>query len=181
MRKSFTLIELIVVIGIIAILSGLGASAYNGFQQAARDTRRKNDLKTITNALNAYYADNGVYPPSVNSTRPTCTGYCHVKSVDTQPWISGLVPKYIEELPVDPINLPTGDNRPWLAENYGYTYGNVSPDGQQYDLTTRLENTSDQERSEAKNYRMGYSGSTYWNTLFPASGGQVYELSPNRY
>lgn len=183
MRKSFTLIELIVVIGIIALLSGLGASAYNGFQQAARDQRRKNDLDTITKALNAYYAVHGRFPSAQNADI-TCTDgtCCHVKSTATQPWIEDLVAEdFIEELPVDPINLPTTDNRPWLEGNYGYTYGNLSSDGQKYDLTARLENTSDPDRSELKNYRGACGAATWiWNTTF-TTGGQVYELSPDRY
>lgn len=177
MRKSFTLIELIVVIGIIAILSGLGASAYNGFQQSARDTRRKNDLKTITSALNAYYANNGRFPPPSSA----CTsGCCHVKSTAGSDWIAALVPDYIEELPVDPINKPTSDNQPWLNSNYGYTYGNLSTDGQTYDLTTRLENAQDPDRSAVKDYIAGTGcGFTWhWNTIFSGEGTQVYELSP---
>src|SRR3989344_5445664 len=153
MRKSFTLIELIVVIGIIAVLSALGASSYSGFQKNARDTRRKQDLKTITSALNQYYAANN--------------------------WIPALVPTYIEALPIDPIN----NGAPSWTETavyYSYSYGNVSPDGQQYDLTTRLENTQDPDRCAIKAYRWWYTTTpNYWCTNGATYSPQIYEYSPN--
>lgn len=172
MRKSFTLIELIVVIGIIALLSGLGVSSYNGFQQAARDSRRKADLETITNALNAYYSVNGRYPPAGTCTPggPTC--YVHSYPADND-WIPALVPAYIEKLPVDPVNNAA---QPWASTNYSYTYGNVSGNGQEYDLVTRLENENDPDRCEVKLYRFGYNGANQWCGNY---SGQLYDISPN--
>ncbi len=173
MRKSFTLIELIVVIGIIAVLSGLGASAYNGFQQAARDSRRKNDLETITKALNAYYAVHGRFPPV--GTNPYGTSWVYVYSHPEDPeWIDQLVPEFIEALPVDPIN---NANRPWLLDstNYSYAYGNVSLDGQEYDLTARLENQADPDRCEVKQYKLHWTRVDWCGSHSP----QIYEHSPN--
>lgn len=172
MRKSFTLIELIVVIGIIAVLSGLGASAYNGFQQAARDSRRKNDLETITKALNAYYAVHGRFPPAGTNAYGTNTYvYSYPENIA---WIPQLVPEFIEALPVDPINNAA---TPWhhTNVNYSYSYGNVSSDGQQYDLTTRLENTNDPDRCEVKDYKWHWTRIDWCGTY----NTQIYEFSPN--
>uniref|UniRef100_A0A7C4R3W1 Prepilin-type N-terminal cleavage/methylation domain-containing protein n=1 Tax=candidate division CPR3 bacterium TaxID=2268181 RepID=A0A7C4R3W1_UNCC3 len=63
-EKGFTLIELLVVIAIIGILAAIGLSALTSARKKARDSRRKADLREIANALELYYADNGVYPSS---------------------------------------------------------------------------------------------------------------------
>ncbi len=174
MRKSFTLIELIVVIGIIALLSALGVSSYSGFQQTARDSRRKADLEIITNALNSYYAANGRFPPSA--------GWVYSTS-GANNWIPGLVPTYIESLPIDPINVvenASGGAGPWNATyaNYVYAYGVVSTDGQQYDLNARLENTSDPDRCGAKNYYFHWNPKQLWCGSYTT---QIYEVSPNSF
>lgn len=62
--KSFTLLELLVVIGIIAILVGLGTMSYSTAQKKSRDAKRKSDLKTIQNALEQYYSICGYRYPS---------------------------------------------------------------------------------------------------------------------
>lgn len=49
--KGFTLIELMIVIAIIAVLSIIGITIYNGQQLNARNNRRKEDINAIANAL----------------------------------------------------------------------------------------------------------------------------------
>lgn len=49
--SGFTLVELLVVITIIAILSVVGLTLFNGAQISARDARRKADVDAIANAL----------------------------------------------------------------------------------------------------------------------------------
>ncbi len=61
-KLGFTLVEMLVVISIIAILSSILAGGYVNSQKSARDTARKINLKSISDALNSYYADYGVYP-----------------------------------------------------------------------------------------------------------------------
>jgi prepilin-type N-terminal cleavage/methylation domain-containing protein len=64
-QKGFTLIEILVVIGLIAILMSLAVLSYSTTQKNARDARRKGDMKTIQNAFEQYYSDNaGKYPTS---------------------------------------------------------------------------------------------------------------------
>ncbi|MCS7093386.1 MAG: prepilin-type N-terminal cleavage/methylation domain-containing protein [Patescibacteria group bacterium] len=65
--KSFTLLEMLVVIGIIGILISLGVSSYSTAQRKSRDAKRKSDLKIIQNALEQYYSIcGGKYPSSIN-------------------------------------------------------------------------------------------------------------------
>ena len=92
-KKSFTLLEMLVVIGIIAILLGLGAISYSTAQRKARDAKRKSDLKTIQNALEQYYAVCGYqYPTPQGSSFSNI--YC---SSPTQ----GILPT----VPVDPKTI----------------------------------------------------------------------------
>lgn len=67
-KIGFTLLEMLVVIGIIAVLIGMGAVSYSTAQKKARDAKRKDDLKTIQNALEQYYSICGFqYPTPVNN------------------------------------------------------------------------------------------------------------------
>lgn len=78
-NRGFTLLELLVVIGIIAILIALGAVSYSSAQKKARDTKRKSDMKDIQNALEQYYSvcgfsypnpDSGKVPSQINCATP---------------------------------------------------------------------------------------------------------------
>ncbi len=70
MRKAFTLLELLVVIGIIAVLLGMGAVSYSTAQKKARDAKRKSDLQTLQNCLEQYYSynNNFKYPMSADDS-----------------------------------------------------------------------------------------------------------------
>ena len=56
-KKSFTLIELMVVVFIVALLASLVVVQVNRSRIAARDARRISDLSSISSALAAFYAD----------------------------------------------------------------------------------------------------------------------------
>lgn len=73
-KLGFTLLEMLVVVGIIAILVGLGSVSYSTAQKKSRDARRKADLKAIQNGLEQYYSICGFsYPASGPSTNIICT------------------------------------------------------------------------------------------------------------
>lgn len=66
MRKAFTLLEMLVVVGIIAILVSIGTSSYSTAQRKARDAKRKSDLSSIKNGYEQYYSIcNFKYPASL--------------------------------------------------------------------------------------------------------------------
>jgi prepilin-type N-terminal cleavage/methylation domain-containing protein len=65
-RKGFTLVELLVVIGIIALLAGILLPAVNHMRRSAQITGQKADFQSIASAMNQYVADFGDYPRNGN-------------------------------------------------------------------------------------------------------------------
>lgn len=64
--KAFTLVEILVIVGIIAILSAIAIPNVIRARINANETAAKATLKTIANALENYYAVNTEYPTDVN-------------------------------------------------------------------------------------------------------------------
>lgn len=61
-QSGFTIVELLIVIVVIGILAGLVVTTFNGIQQKGRNTERQTDIKALHGQLEAYYAQNGMYP-----------------------------------------------------------------------------------------------------------------------
>ena len=61
-KRAFTLIELLVVISIIGLLSSIAMVSLNGARAKARDVKRMNDLKMMSDAIERYNLDNNGYP-----------------------------------------------------------------------------------------------------------------------
>src|SRR3990167_9188554 len=77
LTRGFSLIELIVVIAIIGVISGLLLPNFMGARERARDTTRKSDLKQLQKALEAYRQDqNPVAYPTVNGGSGNALGTC---------------------------------------------------------------------------------------------------------
>lgn len=77
---AFTLLELLVVIGIIAVLVGLGTFSYSTAQKKARDTKRKGDLQAIHNGLEQYYSICGFTYPTPNGSSSFTSIICTAPS-----------------------------------------------------------------------------------------------------
>jgi len=63
---SFTLIELLTVMAIIAILAGLILYAGSGVMLKAKRSRASSEIQAMSTALEGYKTDNGIYPPASN-------------------------------------------------------------------------------------------------------------------
>lgn len=104
-HAGFTLIELIVVMGIIAVLAAIVIIAVNPARQLAqaRNSTRSSDVSTIHKAINQYRTANaGALPPGLTTTpKAICKGPsgCAADAID----FSVLVPTYITDVPRDPV------------------------------------------------------------------------------
>jgi general secretion pathway protein G len=94
---GFSLTEIIIAIALIAIFITLPALAFTNYLKQSRDEKRKTDINKIQSALEAYKAENGVYPEDLEKL---------------------IEEGYISEIPADPMNgqqVPGGD----LTEQFG--------------------------------------------------------------
>ena len=127
-NKGFTLIELLVVISVVSLLSSIVLSSLNSARSKARDTKRKQDLIQLRTALEAYYADNGVYPLPLSGYTggnptggiySTClSGASGATASGANAYIQGLVPSYISVLPAETVS-PTASQ---ASSCYGFLY-----------------------------------------------------------
>jgi general secretion pathway protein G len=62
--EGFTLLELLVVLGIIALLATLVAPQVIRYLSDARSKTAETQLQNIASAVELYYLDNGSYPPA---------------------------------------------------------------------------------------------------------------------
>lgn len=108
-NKGFTLIELLVVIGILAVLLSIVLIAINPARQfsQANNTKRRNDVTAILNAIGQYSADyKGVLPTGIPTDDPNAPG-SEAKNISNvnvgdADLCAALVPTYISALPSDP-------------------------------------------------------------------------------
>ncbi len=71
-KTGLTIIELLIVLGIISLLVGLLVPALSVVKEMARETKQKAQFTTIELALAAFKNDHGDYPPSAQSTGDYC-------------------------------------------------------------------------------------------------------------
>ena len=111
-KGGFTLIEILVVIGIIAILATIVIIAINPSRQfsQARDTERVSNVNALLNAIGQNMADNkGLFTCGL-VTLPTSVKNIGsaVSNVDLA---SCLVPTYISSMLMDPVGGTLGDTK----------------------------------------------------------------------
>ena len=110
-QKGFTLIEILLVIGIIAILAAVVIVAINPARQfaQAKNAQRWSNVNTILNAVHQYAVDNnGALPTTITASSTeicktatsTCTGLIDLSVLTTNEI-------YVVSMPSDP-SCPTG-------------------------------------------------------------------------
>jgi len=101
LSSGFTLVELMVVIAIIAILTGIIITGLVGSKAKARDAERASDLSQISLALEQYFDRCDQYPassPSIFTTPLTSI----IAGCPTSPQVS--LDNFISKIPTDPTN-----------------------------------------------------------------------------
>jgi prepilin-type N-terminal cleavage/methylation domain-containing protein len=142
-RKGFTIVELMVVIAIIGILSGIILTSLMGSKSKARDAQRISDLNQIQLAIEQYFDRCGQYPLTLT---PGADNGCPVVGA-TQIDLG----TYISVIPTD----PTG------GVPYGYIVNNQSYPTD-YVLHAQLENQNAAQQNS-------YSSSSFQAFLSSAS------------
>lgn len=99
--SGFTLVELIIVIGLLAILIAIAILTLNPFAQLRKsnDVKKQSDINELTDALDIYYHDNNCYP----FTLTTLT--------------SGGQSTYIKTIPQDPEFSSTNQDYVYITDN----------------------------------------------------------------
>ena len=90
-KRGFTLIELLVVMTIIALLLTIAVPRYFGSVDRAKESVLRENLATIRESLDKFYADTGKYPASVEEL---------VKL------------RYLRKVPIDPV---TDSDNTWIV------------------------------------------------------------------
>jgi prepilin-type N-terminal cleavage/methylation domain-containing protein len=97
-KRGFTLIELVIVVSVIAVLSGVSIFAMREARTSGRDAKRRADLAQIASSLELYKADCNFYPNTVPAVNAPLTGAssfgCTVATAATN--------IYIQAMPGDP-------------------------------------------------------------------------------
>ena len=84
--RAFTLVELLVVLAILALLLTLAVPKYFNSIERAKEATLKQDLSTLRESIDKFYADTGQYPKTLDDL---------------------VEKKYLRQLPLDPITEKT--------------------------------------------------------------------------
>jgi prepilin-type N-terminal cleavage/methylation domain-containing protein len=127
-KAGFTLIEMLVVIGIIAVLAAIVLPVYTAAQERARQANCLANMHAIANAFKIFYQDEGRYPPAPTMDQQ---GLWHGG-------ISELYPDYLtsskslgckDDQSIDITNLAVGAHNPaqWRYSSYNFYDADTDP------------------------------------------------------
>ncbi|PJE78611.1 Type II secretion system protein G [invertebrate metagenome] len=123
--SGFTLIEIMVVVVILGILAAMVVPKLLSRPDQAKVTVAKADIEAISQALELYRLDNGMYPTTDQGLEAL------VKQPTTSPEPRNWNPEgYLKRVPVDPWNRPYLYMQPGVHGKYDlYSLGANGEDG----------------------------------------------------
>lgn len=107
---GFTLIELLIIMSVIGILFAIAAPNYKNSLIKARESVLMEDLFQMRSAIDAYYADNGRYPDSLEDLQEG---------------------KYLRTIPRDPFTRSSGT---WITIPPAFSSSGELAEGQVFDV-----------------------------------------------
>lgn len=116
---GYTLFEIMLVLGIIAVLVGSAIYMLGGAVGVAEDQRAATDIKTLSTALGMYKVQNGTLPTTEQG----------LEVLVTRPASAKRWRQILDELPKDPWGNPYKYNRPGKKNTRGYDLYSLGPDG----------------------------------------------------
>jgi prepilin-type N-terminal cleavage/methylation domain-containing protein len=97
-KKSFTLVEILIVVAILGILAAITMPAVKDYVQQAKESAAKDNLRILRNAIGLYAARHGGvapgYPNNDPSLNPNRTWF----------FIQLVGEKYLNQIPENPFN-----------------------------------------------------------------------------
>lgn len=119
---GFTLVEMVLVLGIVALLVGAGIVSLTGVLDSGKKTRVKGDLTTLTSALRSYETDNMFLP----TTEQGISALLEKPSSRPSPqnWTAKLKKNIL-----DPWGNPYHYRRPGTKDKGGFDVYSAGPDG----------------------------------------------------
>lgn len=124
--SGFTLLEIMLVIGIIAIFVSSGIYLLSGNVDLAKETRVDSDIKTISTQIKAYEMSN--YTPPTTEQGLEALVEMPTAAPEPRRWR-----KLLEELPVDPWGRPYEYRSPGTRNPSGYDLFSLGADGVESD------------------------------------------------
>jgi general secretion pathway protein G len=128
-QKGFTLIELMVVIAIIGILVSMAVPTYKSIVIRAKETVLRQNLATLRDVIDQFYADKGKYPDSLETLASD---------------------GYLRRIPVDPMT----EQADWITVPYtGAEEGQLEPtEGQDTGGIWDVHSASDKTAKDGSKY-----------------------------
>jgi general secretion pathway protein G len=120
-RRSFTMVELLLVLVILAVLAAIVVPKFAGRSEQARITAAKTEISGVETALDAFEVDNGYYPQGDNGLLQLTE-----KPSDTANWKGPYLKKPIFN---DPWQRPYIYTCPGKYNVSGFDLMSMGPDG----------------------------------------------------
>jgi len=161
-KKGFTLIELLLAIGVFSIMMVVLLTLINPARRIglARDAVRKNDLKALERAIEAYWVENGSTLPGNPGATYLSTGSTSPQDATGSGWIPANMINQMKTLPVDPIN----DGNYF----YGYIPDNSAPNSNKFLLYAPMEADFDAAKNDGCNNNNTFDTGTGFKDLCPS-------------